>query len=161
MNNKLKNKIEFILWYDEKKYLKKFVLIFEKYFDISIGKLDDEVEFHMWNYTIKLYNKVWQRNKLNNCFFMDSIYNLWDEIEFGTNFHISCLEVLLEWDIRAHEPPCWFWDIRLSNIYRTNHDILNDFDMFSDYINEFNIKLKNYNQLDICNKCIKNKYKYE
>lgn len=157
LNNDISNNIDFVFWYDEEKYKIIFVKLLEKYFNIKKKKED---YYTIWNNTIKIFNKNWERRKLRNCFFYNSIeINDW-KIIFWDNFYISCLEILINWDIRAHEPPCWFWNIRISNIYKSKKEIVKDFIVFNNYINNFNLSYPNLSQDKICNICIMKHYIY-
>jgi len=157
LNKKIKNKVNYVLWYDDEKYKIKLLKVLLKYFTFDFNK----DTFKIWNNIIKLYNKVWERKKLKKCFYNNSINKNINWIKFWKNFYISCLEILLNWDIRAHEPPCWFWNILISNIHRDNNKIINDFIKFSHYINKFIADNNNISQNKICDKCIQLNYSYE
>jgi len=159
LTNKMENKITFVLWYDNPNYKIKLIKVLSKYFKLNYQ--ENNRSFYIWKSEFMIYNKDWERQKLTQCFFKDSINIINSNVVFGKNFFISCLEVLLNWDIRVHEPPCWFWNLVVSNIYFKSSILLNDFSRFWLYIKKFLNKNENLTQQSICSKCNKESYVYE
>lgn len=111
------------------------------------------------NIKIKFFFYEWQRIKINKCF-LNNAFNFWkNEIIINNKiFESSYFEILINWDVRVHEPPCWYWDLVITNIYRSKGKIVKDFQKFSCYIKNF---LYNFPKGVNCELCNKIKYIYE
>ena len=154
-----KLKVEYVFWVDNN--LKLYIFFLNKILDLWFVKKHDN-EFILNNSIIKFFFYKWERIFIKNCFFDNSIKVNDDNIFIDSNIYTpNYFEIMINWDIRVHEPPCWYGNLIISNIYRTKLQILEDFNKFSLYIDKFLYINKNINQSMICSKCNKNKYSYK
>lgn len=161
----LKNNIFFTYWCDNFDLVIKFLKILKFNKDFNILNLKKEwncIEFYIWkNIYFKFFITDSERLKIKNCFFHKSIFIKNWKIDFSKIFYLWYLEILLSWDFRVHEPPCWFWDLVISNVFRKNEQILQDFENFSEYIEDLNNLRNKHSQGEICKICKDKKFHYE
>ena len=138
----------------------KYKNVFEKIFKKKFKKESEWIYFLDWA-NIKLYirslyfinykEKKIENLNLKNCLIYDS-FNINDEIiEVIDHFEID--EKL---DITFHNPLCYIWQPKISNIWKPKSMILQDFLKYkNNYLKKFS---KNMNKS--CFECITNNYHY-
>jgi hypothetical protein len=110
-----------------------------------------DIKFHDFSWKIDFNIKVINNLKLKKCLQYEQLSIINNKIFIKDN-----LEMLNNWDLFIHDNLCNIWDIRISNIFKNNNDIYNDFILFKKYLD----KLNNWDMERNCFKCIKTGYSY-
>lgn len=160
----IKNNVLFAYWCIDFQDIVKMIKIL-KFHQIKMHSFlrnDTELSFCIGdNYSLKFFIADRERYNILNCYFQDCIFVENNAINFWKNFYLWYLEVQLSWNIRAHEPPCGFWDLIISNIYKDRNEVINDFQNFSHYIKNLTLMKSQYSQSEICKICKNKKFHYE
>jgi hypothetical protein len=119
--------------------------------------------FIFWKIHLKFFYYKWGRIQNKHCFFDGWLKLIEDNIIEVNNkvYTPSYFEISLNGDIRVHEPPCWYWNIVISNIFREKKNITNDFYLFNHYIDNFLDSNVQKDQHQICTLCNKKEYHYK
>lgn len=116
-----------------------------KYFEqlLKVKKIKENEWIHFikkWNITLYFRNKYninYSDKNIDNigikkCLISENFEIKWDKIQF--NDHIEIEENL---DLTFHNPLCYLWKHKISNLCRNQHEIISDIKKFNSHINNF------------------------
>ncbi len=154
--------IEYMFWVKDDKNNKLLDFMILKLTSLGFQKISP-IDYRLGTVKVRILKHLWWW-RLNR---LGCIIHKWYELG-GKNIFIdnsvffpSYFEVTtLEWDVRLHEPPCWFWNVLISNIYKNPWEIYNDFKKFQLYINKFILSQAGKSQKQICKECNKKSYHF-
>lgn len=136
-----------------------FVKVLEKILKINFEENNSAKAIKIWNIIIntrELYNINTKEKKIENlniksCFAYDSFEINWSNIIINDHF-----EVDKDLNVIFHNPLCFIWNNKISNLEKNEEDIINDLNKYKNhYLEKLNNDFENN-----CYKCISTWFDY-
>ena len=161
-NMKYKWKIYFDVFLDIDKYSHIIRNVISK---LATIKSNNEYNCIIWNsFDLKFHDLSWKLNKENKSIenlkrtscMMQEYFLINKKKEYiYLDDHI---EISPNWDLVFHDNLCYLGAYKISNIKRTNKEIIDDFQKYSNYLQQINMQKSS--QSEICYQCINKPFHY-
>lgn len=151
---------DFIINYDillEKKFIKALEKILKTHLlknsDLTYSKrINDNIFMNIRElYNINYKQEKVENLKISSCFSLESF-----EVQKNYILIKDHIEIDEEWNLTFHNPLCYLWNHKISNLKRSTDYIISDFIKYKTHLEKLN-----YNFEKNCYKCVKIGYNYQ